>query len=170
MILLEQPLKNTKSPITTPNIESTPRGSDYWPLASIPSDIAVKEALALANFLQSRSHLIANSWVDVYVDSKAWIGAWNKQVYRASPLFQALKFIFAEAVSFNFSLQFHYISSSDNQLRKRAIYKTLYGIYQIFQNGRQARSQPVLSGKPRTISRDHFVCLVPSFSEMKEIG
>ena len=35
---------------------------------------------------------------------------------------------------------------------------------------RQARSQPVFSGKPGMISRDHFVCTVPSFSEMKEIG
>ena len=33
----------------------------------------------------------------------------------------------------------------------------------------QARSQPVFSGKPGMISRDHFVCPVPSFSEMKEM-
>ena len=78
--------------------------SDYWPLPSIPSDIAVKEAFALANALQSCSHLIANSWVDVYVDSKALIGAWNKKGSRGRPLFQALKLIFAEAVSSNFSL------------------------------------------------------------------
>ena len=36
--------------------------------------------------------------------------------------------------------------------------------------GVQARSQPVFSGKPGMISRDHFVCPVPSFSEMKELG
>ena len=35
---------------------------------------------------------------------------------------------------------------------------------------RQARSQPVFSGKPGMVSKDHFVCPVPSFSEMKEIG
>ena len=35
---------------------------------------------------------------------------------------------------------------------------------------KQARSQAVFSGKPGMISRDHFVCPVPSFSEMKEIG
>ena len=34
----------------------------------------------------------------------------------------------------------------------------------------QARSQPVFSGKLGMISRDHFACPVPSFSEMKEIG
>ena len=34
----------------------------------------------------------------------------------------------------------------------------------------QARSQPVFSGKPGMISRNHFVCPLPSFSEMKEIG
>ena len=34
----------------------------------------------------------------------------------------------------------------------------------------QARNQPVFSGKPGMISRYHFVCPVPSFSEMKEIG
>ena len=38
------------------------------------------------------------------------------------------------------------------------------------QTGWQARSQPVFSGKPGMISRDHFVCPEPSFSEMKEIG
>ena len=37
----------------------------------------------------------------------------------------------------------------------------------------QARSQSVFSGKPGMISRDHFVCPLPSISEMrqmKEIG
>ena len=34
--------------------------------------------------------------------------------------------------------------------------------------GMQARSQPVFSGKPRMISRGHFVFPVPSFSEMNE--
>ena len=34
----------------------------------------------------------------------------------------------------------------------------------------QARSQPVFSGKPGMISRDHFVCPISSFSEMKETG
>ena len=34
----------------------------------------------------------------------------------------------------------------------------------------QARSQPDFSGKPRMISRDHFVSPVPSYFEMKEIG
>ena len=37
-------------------------------------------------------------------------------------------------------------------------------------NRSQARSQPVSSGKPGIISRDHVVCPVPSFFEMKEIG
>ena len=34
----------------------------------------------------------------------------------------------------------------------------------------QAHNLPVFSGKSGMISRDYFVCPVPSFSEMKEIG
>ena len=44
-------------------------------------------------------------------------------------------------------------------------------LYYIVLHCIQARSQPVFfSGKPGMISRNHFVCPVPSFSEMKEIG
>ena len=39
----------------------------------------------------------------------------------------------------------------------------------LFKAHRRVASQ-FFSGKPGMISRDHFVCPVPSFSEMKESG
>ena len=45
--------------------------ADYWPSHVLSSDIAVKEALALANVLADR--------IDVYVDSATPVHAWNNQ-------------------------------------------------------------------------------------------
>ena len=44
------------------------------------------------------------------------------------------------------------------------------GLFPLLGQDSQASSQPDFSGKPGMISGDLFVCLVPSFSEMKEIG
>lgn len=49
--------------------------SDYWTDEVVSSDIAVKEALALANALSAFADTINNSRVDVFVDSSVLIHA-----------------------------------------------------------------------------------------------
>ena len=88
--------------------------SDYWPDSSFHYDIATKEALALANVLDSFASSISNSWVDVYVDSTALLSAWNKQGSRSRPFFNALKCIFAQVLSSNVFISLHHVPSSQN--------------------------------------------------------
>ena len=88
--------------------------ADYWPNSIVPQDIATKEALALANVLQSFASQISGSWVDVFTDSQALIQSWEKQGSRSKPLFDALKLIFSQTLSANIFLNLHYIPSSFN--------------------------------------------------------
>ena len=88
--------------------------AEYWPNSIVPQDIATKEALALANVLQSFASQISGSWVDVFTDSQALIQSWEKQGSRSKPLFDALKLIFSQTLSANIFLNLHYIPSSFN--------------------------------------------------------
>ena len=85
--------------------------SDFLPDSHLHCDIATKEALALANVLESFDPLISNSWVDVSVDSMVLLSAWDRQGSRSRPIFNALKRIFTQVLSSNVFL---YIPSSCN--------------------------------------------------------
>ena len=88
--------------------------SDYWTLNLISSDIAVKEALALANTLSAFADSIRNSRVDVFVDNSGLIYAWNKQGARSHAFSDALKEIFKVLLSTNCVLRLTYLPSTAN--------------------------------------------------------
>jgi len=88
--------------------------SDYWDHSSISYDIAVKETLALANFLSSVKDSIGDSRVDVFVDSQALISAWELEGSRSPALFRALKQVFVVSSPLNVDLRLFYIPSADN--------------------------------------------------------
>lgn len=73
--------------------------SDYWPNV-LTSDIAVKEALALSNALESFKSTIKDSRIDVYVDSLALFHSWNGQSaysrvqLRSAPILRTVLFQF----------------------------------------------------------------------------
>ena len=83
-------------------------------LISIVTSLLAREALALANVLESFAPLFSNSWVDVSVDSMVLLSASDRQGSRSRPLFNALKRIFTQVLSSNVFLNLQYIPSSCN--------------------------------------------------------
>lgn len=88
--------------------------SDYWPVETLSSDIAVKEALALSNALSSFAAAIKDSRVDIYVDSSALFNGWNGQSARSHALSDALKSIFEALMSNNCILRLFLVPSVNN--------------------------------------------------------
>ena len=88
--------------------------ADYWPTNSFSSDIAVKEALALANSLSAFKDRIANARIDVFVDNTALVHAWNKQRSRSHAFSDALKAIFTVLLSTNSTLKLFHVPSVAN--------------------------------------------------------
>ena len=88
--------------------------SDYWTDEVVSSDIAVKEALALANALSPFADTIKNSRVDVFVDSSVLIHAWNKQAGRSHAFSDTLKAIFEALMATNCSLHLSRVPSAQN--------------------------------------------------------
>ena len=91
--------------------------ADYWPNSIVPT----KEALALANVLQSFASQISGSWVDVFTDSQALIQSWEKQGSRSKPLFDALKRIFSQTLYANIFLNLHYMPSYPADMPSRRL-------------------------------------------------
>lgn len=71
---------------------------DYWPPDHLRMHVNIKEALALANVIESVHEQIQNCWVDVYTDSQVLIGAWNRQGSKSRELSDAIKQIFWSCV------------------------------------------------------------------------
>ena len=78
----------------------------------ISSDIAVKEALSLANTLSALADSIRNSRVDVFVHNSALIYAWNEQGARLHAFSDVLKEIFKVLLFTNCILRLTYVPST----------------------------------------------------------
>ena len=87
---------------------------DFWPVDQHHLHINVKEALALANALDSFSSSFCDSWVDVYTDSQVLIASWRRQGSKPRDLADVFKRIFGIVSTYNIHLNLFYISSADN--------------------------------------------------------
>ena len=93
-----------------PPIES--RG--LWNEATRCLPIAVKEAQALFNALESLLSNTHNARIDTFVDNKALLHSWERQVSKSSPISDILKDIFSFTMSRNLTLNLMYVPSKDN--------------------------------------------------------
>lgn len=93
-----------------PAIES--RG--LWDEATRCLPIAVKEAQALFNALESLLSNTHNARIDAFVDNKALLHSWERQVSKSSAISDILKDIFSFTMSRNLSLNLMYVPSKDN--------------------------------------------------------
>ena len=87
---------------------------DVWSEPVLSQPIHVKETMALSHTLSALSDSIRNARVDVCVDSRPLISAWERQYSRSHELLEALKVLFWNTVRLNVALSLKYVSSAEN--------------------------------------------------------
>ena len=85
-----------------------------WSEATRCLPIAVKEAQALFNTLESLCSDTHNARIDAFVDNMALLHSWERQVSKSSAMSDILKDIFSFTLSRNLSLNLMYVPSRDN--------------------------------------------------------
>ena len=85
-----------------------------WDEATRCLPIAVKEAKALFNTLESLLSNTHNARIDAFVDNKSLLYSWERQVSKSSAISDILKDIFSFTMSRNLSLNLMYVPSKDN--------------------------------------------------------
>ena len=88
--------------------------SDYWTEVQHHLEISTKEAIAIDKVLTSLAQQLQNTRVDVQVEHKAVVDAWNNQRGRRLELNAALKALFFTTARLNISLHLSYIPSGEN--------------------------------------------------------
>ena len=88
---------------------------DYWDQQQKELNISTKEMLALVNALKALPTTIKNCRIDVDVDSRVLIDAWEGQGSKGSPqLTKATKDLFFELSERNLQLRLSHVKSSNN--------------------------------------------------------
>ena len=85
-----------------------------WSEATRCLPIAVKEAQALFNTLESLCSDTHNARINAFVDNMALLHSWERQVSKSSAMSDILKDIFSFTLSRNLSLNLMYVPSKDN--------------------------------------------------------
>ena len=88
--------------------------SDYWSDEQFLSGIAAKEASAVDRALVAFRDKLFNARVDVIVDNKAVVEAWNNQGGRSLELNMAMKRLFFTTSKLNLFLHMSYIPTGQN--------------------------------------------------------
>ena len=94
-----------KSPLET-------RG--YWDTTERKLPIFVKEALALLRTLENILHTHSNTRIDAFVDNKAVLASWDKQVSKSPIISCVMKSIFQFVFKRNILLSLYYVPSKEN--------------------------------------------------------
>ncbi len=88
--------------------------SDFWPDSMKQFPIMVLEAYALLRVLESLALFLDHGRVDVHVDNKVLIAAWNNEGCKSPELNVALKQIFNFTVENDIFLNLIYVKSANN--------------------------------------------------------
>ena len=94
--------------------------SDYWTEDQPHFEISTKEAIAIDKVLTSLAQQLQNTSVDLQVDNKAVVDAWNNQRGRRSELNAASEALFFTTARLNISLHLSYIPSGENRADARS--------------------------------------------------
>ena len=94
-----------KSPIET---------RDCWDTTERKLLIVVKESLALLRTLENLLHTHSNTRIDAFVDNKALLACWGKQVSKSPVISSVMKSIFQFVFRRNILLSLHYVPSKEN--------------------------------------------------------
>ena len=86
----------------------------YWCTEERNTPIAVREAKALVNTLETFSTDICNGRIDAYVDNKNLVHFWNEAGGRSIPLTNETKRLFQLSLKLNISLNLIYVPSNLN--------------------------------------------------------
>ena len=101
-------------PITVEPGQPPMQSRGLWSEATRCLPIAVKEAQALFNTLESLCSDTHNARIDAFVDNMALLHSWERQVSKSSAMSDILKDIFSFTLSRNLSLNLMYVPSKDN--------------------------------------------------------
>ena len=146
--------------------------ADYWTDPHISASINVKETLALANVLASFADHIRNSRVDVFVDSKTLIHAWNKQGAKSHALSDALKRVFITTLTTNCHLNLIYTPSGSNladspsrvlSLQDAKLSGESWDVVQLSYGGPTGHTVDLMA-LPSNVMTDHYQNSLPFFS------
>ena len=88
--------------------------SDYWSKDEMMFDITTREAFAVDKVLRAFKDLVKDCRVDVMIDNRAVMHAWNNQGGKGRDLNNAIKALFFTTMDLNILLHMLYIPSQEN--------------------------------------------------------
>ena len=100
--------------VKTPGSLSPQEIRGYWDEESRTLPIAVKEAKALLATLTSLLAHVRNVRFDAFVDNKAVVHSWNRQISKSPAISEVMKDLFTFSLEHNISLVVHFVPSALN--------------------------------------------------------
>jgi hypothetical protein len=100
--------------LKVPGSNSLQETRGYWGEESRSLPIAVKEAKALLVTLTSLLTETYNVRLDAFVDNKAVVDSWNRQISRSPAITEIMKDLFQFSLDHNISLAVHFVPSELN--------------------------------------------------------
>ena len=100
--------------LKTPGSLSPQEIRGYWDEESRTLPIAVKEAKALLATLTSLLAHVRNVRLDAFVDNKAVVDSWNRQISKSPAISEVMKDLFTFSLEHNISLVVYFVPSALN--------------------------------------------------------